>query len=275
MDQHAPELHTVIVYPYGAALAETIVANARRSPTSFGGPTLAGDAWTRCFISLAQVKHGRTGESLPSPTRHCCYGRAASPGSQRARRYSQRGFTGVGRVTARAVGRVRQMSQPRPRRQIRNARKHHVHLAGALLLGRCAAHRLDGPNDDAILATPVAPGAWAGMTATNESPRVGCRARVGRNGRRLGRPGWWFLLLAALIALPGVVLIVFTHGWAQAIGIVLVLLAGPPAVIASAPLIASLVARWAGPPPVVCLTVASQTAKHLLVALRVAWATVH
>jgi uncharacterized membrane protein YhaH (DUF805 family) len=83
-----------------------------------------------------------------------------------------------------------------------------------------------------------------------------------RKGRRLRRPGWWFLLLAALIALPGVVLIVFTDGWAQAIGIVLVLQIGPPAVIASALLIASLVARWAARHRVVCLTVASQTANN-------------
>jgi hypothetical protein len=66
-----------------------------------------------------------------------------------------------------------------------------------------------------------------------------------RQGRRLGRPGWWFLLLAVFIAVPGVVLIVLTHGWAHALGIVLVALAGPPAVVATALLPSSLVARWA------------------------------
>jgi uncharacterized membrane protein YdbT with pleckstrin-like domain len=66
-----------------------------------------------------------------------------------------------------------------------------------------------------------------------------------RQGRRLGRPGWWFLFLAALIALPGVVLIILTQGWAHAIGVILVVLAGPPAVVATALLLSSLVARWA------------------------------
>lgn len=66
-----------------------------------------------------------------------------------------------------------------------------------------------------------------------------------RQGRQLGRPGWWFLFLAAFIALPGVVLIIFTQGWARAIGIILVVLAGPPAVVAAALLLSSLVARWA------------------------------
>ena len=66
-----------------------------------------------------------------------------------------------------------------------------------------------------------------------------------RQGRRLGRPGWWFLLLAVFIALPGLVLIVLTHGSGHALGIVLVVLAGPPAVVATALLLSSLAARWA------------------------------
>jgi hypothetical protein len=33
-----------------------------------------------------------------------------------------------------------------------------------------------------------------------------------RQGRRLGRPGRWFLLLALFLALPGAVLIVLAHG---------------------------------------------------------------
>jgi membrane protein implicated in regulation of membrane protease activity len=53
------------------------------------------------------------------------------------------------------------------------------------------------------------------------------------------------LVLAALLALPGVVLIIFTQGWAHAIGIVLVVLAGPPAVVAAGLFLSSLVARWA------------------------------
>jgi hypothetical protein len=66
-----------------------------------------------------------------------------------------------------------------------------------------------------------------------------------RKGRRLARPGWWFLLLARLVAVPGVVLIVCASGWAQSIGIVLLALAGPPAAIGVGLLLCSLVARWA------------------------------
>lgn len=65
-----------------------------------------------------------------------------------------------------------------------------------------------------------------------------------RQGRRLGRPARWFLALAALVAIPGVLLIVFTHGWSQALGIVLVVLSGPPGVVAVGLLLSSLVARW-------------------------------
>jgi hypothetical protein len=52
------------------------------------------------------------------------------------------------------------------------------------------------------------------------------------------------LVLAVLVAVPGVLLIVFTHGWAQALGIVLVALSGPPSVVAVGLLLSSLVARW-------------------------------
>ena len=66
-----------------------------------------------------------------------------------------------------------------------------------------------------------------------------------RKGRRLARPGGWFVFLAGLVAFPGVVLIGVASGWAQSIGIVLVALAGPPLPVGAALLLSSLVARWA------------------------------
>jgi len=65
-----------------------------------------------------------------------------------------------------------------------------------------------------------------------------------RQGRRLGRPARWFLFLAVVVAVPGIVLILFTGGWAQAVGIVLVALSGPPCIVAVGLLLSSLVARW-------------------------------
>ena len=65
-----------------------------------------------------------------------------------------------------------------------------------------------------------------------------------RQGRRVGRPARWFLSLAVLLAVSGILLIVFTGGWAQAVGIVLVALSGPPCVVAVGLLLSSLVARW-------------------------------
>jgi hypothetical protein len=66
-----------------------------------------------------------------------------------------------------------------------------------------------------------------------------------KKGRQLGRPGRWFLSLAAIIAAPGIVLIVFTDGWPHAVGVALEFLAGPPAVVAGALFLSSLVTHWA------------------------------
>jgi hypothetical protein len=46
-----------------------------------------------------------------------------------------------------------------------------------------------------------------------------------RQGRRLGQPGWWLLLLGALTAFPGVILVAFADSWAWPIGITLLVLA--------------------------------------------------
>jgi len=65
-----------------------------------------------------------------------------------------------------------------------------------------------------------------------------------RMGRRLGRPGWWFVVLSAVLAVPGVVLVAFTHSWALALGVVILALAVGPALVGVALLLSSLVARW-------------------------------
>jgi hypothetical protein len=66
-----------------------------------------------------------------------------------------------------------------------------------------------------------------------------------RKGRRLGRPGWWFLAIAIPIAIPGALLVALANSWAWALGIVLCVLAGPPAVVGLSLLLTSLVSRWA------------------------------
>jgi hypothetical protein len=66
-----------------------------------------------------------------------------------------------------------------------------------------------------------------------------------RQGRRLIRPAWPFLALAAVLAIIGIVLVVSAGGWAQALGIVLIALAGPPAAVGGGLLTTGGVSRWA------------------------------
>jgi MFS family permease len=66
-----------------------------------------------------------------------------------------------------------------------------------------------------------------------------------RQGRRLMRPAPPFLLLASCLAVVGIVLLIFTSGWAWALGIVLIALAGPPAAIGIALATAGAITRWA------------------------------
>jgi hypothetical protein len=65
-----------------------------------------------------------------------------------------------------------------------------------------------------------------------------------RQGRVLGHSGWRFLLVGVIAALPGAALVVFTDGWAMAIGIVILALSGCPVVVGIGLLLSSLVARW-------------------------------
>jgi hypothetical protein len=66
-----------------------------------------------------------------------------------------------------------------------------------------------------------------------------------RQGRKLSRPAGPFLLIATSLAVVGVVLLIVGHSWVWALGIVLVVLAGLPAVVGIALLGAAAVARWA------------------------------
>ena len=52
-----------------------------------------------------------------------------------------------------------------------------------------------------------------------------------RTGRRLARPGWPFVALAAVLTVIGVILLIVTSGVIWVLGIVLIAFAGPPAVI--------------------------------------------
>ena len=69
--------------------------------------------------------------------------------------------------------------------------------------------------------------------------------RTDRLGRRLMRPAPPFLALACCLAVAGVILLIVAWGWAWALGIVLVALAGPPAVIGISLAAAGAVTRWA------------------------------
>jgi hypothetical protein len=66
-----------------------------------------------------------------------------------------------------------------------------------------------------------------------------------RQGRRLGKPAWWFLAISLLGVVPGVVLIATASGWAFALGLALLALGGCPFAVGVALLIASVVPRWA------------------------------
>ena len=54
-----------------------------------------------------------------------------------------------------------------------------------------------------------------------------------------------FLLIAAVLAVAGIVLLIVASGWLWAVGIVLVVLAGPPAVVGVSLLAVGGVSRWA------------------------------
>jgi uncharacterized membrane protein YhhN len=66
-----------------------------------------------------------------------------------------------------------------------------------------------------------------------------------RQGKQLGAPSRWFVLIGLVLGVPGLLLIVLAHSWAYELGWALFLLGSVPAVIALTLLGSSAVARWA------------------------------
>jgi hypothetical protein len=66
-----------------------------------------------------------------------------------------------------------------------------------------------------------------------------------RKGRRFGHSAAWFLLVAAVIAIPGIVLILIGRGWSVGVGIAVLLIASCPGAIGFGLLGSSVVSRWA------------------------------
>jgi hypothetical protein len=66
-----------------------------------------------------------------------------------------------------------------------------------------------------------------------------------RHGRRLGKPGWWFLSISLVGVIPGIVLIITAHGWSFALGLALLALGSCPFAVGVALVLASAVPRWA------------------------------
>jgi hypothetical protein len=70
-----------------------------------------------------------------------------------------------------------------------------------------------------------------------------------RQGRRLGRSGSWWMVLASAIAVPGLIMLIIGfaagHVWVWAVGIAILLIASLPAVIGVSLLLSAGVTRWA------------------------------
>ncbi|HWC86346.1 MAG TPA: hypothetical protein VG388_07395 [Solirubrobacteraceae bacterium] len=66
-----------------------------------------------------------------------------------------------------------------------------------------------------------------------------------RQGKQLASPGFRFVIIGLILAIPGLLLIVLAHSWAYEVGWALFLLATVPAVIALTLLGSAAVARWA------------------------------
>ena len=79
------------------------------------------------------------------------------------------------------------------------------------------------------------------MTTTNRIREP----QLERQGKRLARPASRFLPIALALFVPGLLLVILGSSWVYAVGWVLIALSLPPATIALAALISSVVARWA------------------------------
>ena len=68
--------------------------------------------------------------------------------------------------------------------------------------------------------------------------------KLERQGRRFGHSARWFLLIAVVVAIPGVVLVVIDSGWSLGVGVAILLIASIPGVIGLGLVVSALVARW-------------------------------
>jgi hypothetical protein len=66
-----------------------------------------------------------------------------------------------------------------------------------------------------------------------------------RQSRRFRRPAWWFVLIAIVIEVPGILLLVLGHTWVIALGITLIALGSIPATVGVGLLISAAVTWWA------------------------------
>jgi hypothetical protein len=66
-----------------------------------------------------------------------------------------------------------------------------------------------------------------------------------RQGKRLIGPAVRFIVIAAALAVAGIILIVIGHGWSVGVGIAVLLLACVPGTIGFGLLSGGAVARWA------------------------------
>ncbi len=66
-----------------------------------------------------------------------------------------------------------------------------------------------------------------------------------RQSRRFRKPAGWFVLIAIVLEVPGIVLLVLGHTWLIALGITLIALGAIPATVGAGLLISAVVAWWA------------------------------
>lgn len=85
----------------------------------------------------------------------------------------------------------------------------------------------------------------AGILVAMERSAPVREPQLERQGRRLVHPAWRFLLIALVVAIPGIVLVLINNSWSLPFGIFLLLLASLPGGVGIALLFSASVARWA------------------------------
>lgn len=68
---------------------------------------------------------------------------------------------------------------------------------------------------------------------------------LARQSRRFRRPSGWFVLLAVVLEVPGILLLVLGSSWLIALGAVLIAFGAIPATVAGGLLVSAVVAWWA------------------------------